>query len=496
MSRTCGGGHASRTVKRARTTGRIPLTFLRSIPTQIVGLALGFWGYHELLVYWMRERGIDLGAVTPDRHVAPLYAEFHTRVGLRILPALAVMVGFLLLSHRWISRNGPPVLTAMLFFVLIGISVAQIDGYPELEGERRAAFLVPYSRTKLEHFGAVPRVDEIGLRTFVRDYAKPEIFETLPAHARTHPPGCTVFLWVVSKIFGSGLLAASLASILFTSLAIPAVALLAEERYGKAVSRYALVLFLLTPNVVLFTTTSMDGPSMVFPVWSVYLFCRAARSRCRGEPAILLSSLAGLALAFGMFMTYATVCIGFFIAGAGLLALGFDRTRFVPILQVAGVAAVAFAGFYVLMFAGVGFNLFDALWASVAHDASTMGTGHESLAQYLQLSSAGLLAFLIGVGIPLTAVWVREVVASIREARSGGSLDLYVLAFPPTLLAIAFSTLFTMEVERIWIFLAPFLVIAAAKHLHARGRPADFWWVAGLLGTQILVFEVFLEMYW
>ena len=58
--------------------------------------------------------------------------------------------------------------------------------------------------------------------------------------------------------------------------------------------------------------------------------------------------------------------------------------------------------------------------------------------------------------------------------------DTFVIGFLITLLFFTFSTLFTMEVERIWIFMAPFFVIPVAKYLSTRPR-SDLYWVACLL---------------
>ena len=52
-----------------------------------------------------------------------------------------------------------------------------------------------------------------------------------------------------------------------------------------------------------------------------------------------------------------------------------------------------------------------------------------------------------------------------------------------------------MEVERVWIFMVPFIIIPVAKYLSQRGI-ADFYWVAGLLCLQLVLFEVTLYTYW
>lgn len=468
----------------------------------------------------MRETAVNLGAVRYRTHIVPLYAEPSFDLSLWVLPALVVCLGFLYLCHKYLLSGVSArrlIWIAVLCFVAISISVALIDGsrVPE-EGEtvQVLGLLEPYTRTSLEYYGDVPRVNELGIRAFLRDYSKPELFDTLSGHTRTHPPGGVLFLWFFSKILGYNLVSASLISIVFTALAVIPIYCLGERLYGEKVARYALLLFLITPNFVMFTGTSMDGPFSVFPILGVYLFYEARARETRLDQKWHkfrpYSLLTGLSLALGMFMTYSTVVVGVFLCIIPLL----ERKRFVQYLKVLLFAAAGFIGFYLFLFVLTGFRPIEALLAAIAKDEMGMGTGYESLSRYFHLSFANLFAFLIGVGFPITAVWLRQIISTIAEwrrdalasgqARDGTGipwmlrhekLDGFVIGFLITLLLFTFSTLFTMEVERIWIFMVPFFVIPVAKHLVDRPI-SDLYWVAGILTVQLIVAEVFLYTYW
>ncbi len=494
---------------------------IKKIPVQIGGLALFFFVYHLFLYYCMREMSINLGAVRFEKHILPLYAEPSFDVSWWILPALVICIGFLYLCYKYLlsGADGRRLIgVAIICFLAIHISVAQIDGYRELEQdgetERVLTLLEPYTRTSLEYYGDVPRIDELGLHRFLRDYSKPELFNTLSGHARTHPPGGVVFLWFVSKIFGYNLISASLISILFTAITVIPVYRLGTHLYGEKVGRYALLLFLITPNFVMFTGTSMDGPFSVFPILSVYLFYKAREQETLPDQVWYgfrpYSLLTGISLALGMFMTYATVVVGIFLCVVALL----EREQFRQYLKVLLFAAVGFIGFYVLLFLLAEFQPIEALWAAIKKDEKGMGTGYESITRYFHLSFANLFAFLIGVGLPITMVWLREVVVSVKawrqntrasEPESNGirlpwifrhdALDSFIVGFLITLLYFAFSTLFTMEVERIWIFMVPFFVIPVAKHLTSRPI-SDLYWVAGILVGQLILGEALLYTYW
>ena len=494
---------------------------IRLIPVQIGLIALFFCVYHLFLKYIMRETGLDLGAVGYNRHVVPLYAQPSFDLSLWILPALIVCVGFLYLCHRYLLSDvsdGRLIGIAIVCFIAINISVAQIDGYREIGAEdakeRVLTLLEPYMRTSLEYYGDVPRVDELGIRRFLRDYSKPEVFDTLSGHTRTHPPGGVLFLWHVCGLFGYNLISASLVTIIFTALTVIPIYRLAEMLYGKTVAKYALLLFLITPNFVMFTGTSMDGPFSVFPILSVYLFYVARERETVPDQKWyefrLYSLLTGISLAVGMFMTYSTVVVGVFLCVTALL----ERKRFRQYLKMLLFASAGFIGFYLLLFVLTGFRPIEALWAAIKKDEAGMGSGYESIERYLHLSFANLFAFLIGVGFPITTVWLRQLTSTIKEWReetrspeqeSGErrtlwifrheNADTFVIGFLITLLYFTFSTWFTMEVERIWIFMVPFFVIPVAKHLTARSL-TDFYWVAGILVAQLIVGEVLLYTYW
>ncbi|MYF55896.1 glycosyltransferase family 39 protein [Candidatus Poribacteria bacterium] len=499
---------------------------IRSIVGQTAIIALFFLFYHIILKYIMRETGLDLGAVNYAHHFVPLYASPEFSVSFWLLPALIVCIGFLFLCYKFLKLSLLPdninsrtlITIAIVCFIAINISVALIDGYHEIPTETDTEQILklyePYTRSGQEYYADVPFIDEMGLRVFLRDFTNRELFDHLSGHTRTHPPGGVVFLWLVSKIFGYNLVSTSLLSILFTALTVIPFYKLAERLYDKKVALYALLLFLITPNFVMFTTTSMDGPFSVFPILSLYLFYEARKRET--DPTIPIdafrpySFLTGISLALGMFMTYSTVVIGVFLCVIPLL----ERKRFVQYLKMLAFAATGFIGFYFILSVLTDFQPFEALWLSIKKDERGMGTGYESINRYLHLSFANLFAFLIGVGIPITTVWLRQMVKSVKDWKQNSVLtenenseergswllrteesDTFNIGFLMTLLFFTFSTLFTMEVERIWIFMVPFFVIPVAKYLTERPR-SDFFWVSGMLVLQLILMEVLLNTYW
>ncbi|HIE28312.1 TPA: hypothetical protein EYP66_13590, partial [Candidatus Poribacteria bacterium] len=119
----------------------------------------------------------------------------------------------------------------------------------------------------LQYYADVPEFESIGdiFRNYVQKAPK------LTVHSGTHPPGGTLFMWLVAHLFVYDKLTTSFAIILFAPLALIPMYLLSEQFYSRKVGLYTLALYLVTPNLVMFTATSMDAVFTVFLIWSVYL---------------------------------------------------------------------------------------------------------------------------------------------------------------------------------------------------------------------------------
>ena len=122
----------------------------------------------------MRAASINLGAVKLHSHAVPFYAAPQVNLSLWILPALIVLTVFICLCRKIFLQQSMSTLwliaVSLLFFLVIGISDAMIDGYRE---GQLPAFLEPYTRIGLEYYGDVPKVNEVSIAYFFRDYAEP-----------------------------------------------------------------------------------------------------------------------------------------------------------------------------------------------------------------------------------------------------------------------------------------------------------------------------------
>ena len=177
---------------------------------------------------------------------------------------------------------GTQVRTAIGFVLLVNLTTAMMDA-----GVKSITW--PFSMTGKEYFG-----DAAHLRNpmqLLKDYPTMH----LSHHAMTHPPGGVLFLWVVRKIAGEGLMTASLAAIVMTALTIIPAAMLARRFLSPAALSIFIGLYVLTPNLVLFGATSMDGVFAFFLICTAYFFFATTGARC----ALAQNDLAPFTSAYG-----------------------------------------------------------------------------------------------------------------------------------------------------------------------------------------------------
>ncbi|HEV3003594.1 MAG TPA: glycosyltransferase family 39 protein, partial [Pirellulales bacterium] len=373
----------------------------------------------------------------------------------------------------------------MIAQVLIAASVAMIDG-----GPRR--LWRPYEvLADTDYIGAVAEVDSP--QSFLREY--PRLMPGLPMHCQTHPPGGVLFLWAIALLFGAGPVPAAWATILASSLAVPAVYLLARDVLDEPAARLAAGFFILSPSIVMFSATLLDAVFAVPIVWSVYFLWKA-----RAWRPVLFGTLAGATGSVAAMMTFSASFLGLWATAVFVLTALAERERARNTLVALVAGAATFAAFYAALYAWSGYDPLATLAEAMAGQKRIMaGRGHDSLRQDLHFALANLVAFLFCAGVALAALWMRRVVRLLRGG--GRSRDsLFAGSFVIALAIFDSAPLYTLEVEHIWLFLVPFLAIAAAAVAGGDKSGSDEQGVARLalvlLAVQTVLMEVFLETTW
>lgn len=456
-----------------------------------LALLVAFVAGHFCLRWLMLHTGLVLGAVRPGvkvYRIVPLYVYWHPHYKTGLLIALAVVAGFVWWAWRFCLRPTPArdvVPSLMIWHLAIAVPVALIDGGPKKLWE-------PYHiHHRSDYIGAVERIDSP--RQFLHGYAR--LMPELPLHCRHHPPGGPLFLWWIARLFAAGPVAASVATLLVASLTVPAVYLLAREVLDEAPARLAACLFLLAPNVVCYTATCMDAVFMTPLVWSFYLLWKA-----RGRHPLILGLAAGLAVSLAALMTFSASFVALWAVVLLAITVLADRPRLANALIGFSMAVLTAAIFYFVLYAWSGYNLFEVLDAAFQGQAGVMkGRGHSSLRQSAFFAITNLVAFFFCAGLPLMVLWFQQLARELRSATASRGRWL-TLSFALTLLLVDLAPLYTLETERIWIFMVPMLATGAAMRLSAdvQGTRLSPLVLATLLllAVQTVVMEMLLEMVW
>ena len=483
--------------------------YRRPIVALIAACALAivaFAAYHFYLRELMLDRGLTLGAVRPGvkvYRIVPLYLYWRPRLKTGVLIATAVCAAFV----WWLRRSmkaanvaelvrvleGPDrtgqtshefgyVGCLMMWHVAIAVAVAVVDGGP-------ATLAAPFTiHHRSDYIGAVERIDDPA--TFLRDY--PALMPDLPLHCRHHPPGGPLLLWLIARLLGPGPVAASVAVIVLSSLAAPAVSLLAREVLNEGTARLAAGLFVLAPNVVAYSATCMDAVFMVPLVWTIYFLWRG-----RYRSPIASGIAAGLFGSLAALMTFSTSVVALWaIVSLAATAL-VDRSRLCNAALTLALAAASSLLFYAALHLCTGYDPLAVLQQAFAgQDEIMKGRGHNSFRQSAHFAVTNLAAFAFCSGLPIVLLWLRQTAAEIRGVRLQRGTRCLLLSFAAALLLVDLAPLYTLETERIWIFLVGFVAIGAAAWL---GRFAESPLVTTVLllqAGQTIAMEMLFEWVW
>lgn len=462
-------------------------------------LALWFAG---MLLLW------EVGVESIYGHPTPFYALFAP-----VLPGVAGMAGVLvcLSFGGWALRRGavagvladPEMVPetsrslarflggVFLFLALFACAVAVLRG---LNGLAQA-----YQREAYEVVGDIGKAPSI--RAFFGRYLG--IHPYLSMHGKVHPPGPAALLWMLSYVVTNSALALSLATVAVASLAVFPLYGWVRELFGPRSAPVAVLLYAVTPGVVLFTATSADALFTPFTLTALWLFQRALRG---GRPAP--AAAAGMAFACATLLKFSLLGIGAWFALCGLVLLR-RRDRWVAVFRTAVVMLGAFLAVHVAVRLWSGFDYVAAFQAAKAQFDTDQFHLDELDPRYpgwtfrLFFNPATWFYF---AGIPVSLLFLRCCALPGRAASEPGA---EAALFPPrtvlVLLALAVLALNLLylargEGERSAMYLYPFL-IAPAAHALAKvcgreRRTAVLWAALALMAGQTLLTELLFYTYW
>jgi methylthioxylose transferase len=289
-----------------------------------------------------------------------------------------------------------------------------------------------------------------------------ELVPSLPVHVAGHPPGLMLTLHALGIESPGGMAALCIG---VGALSGPLAYLVGRELLDERGARLAAVLLALAPGALLFGATSADAVYLTLGLLAAWpLTARSWRVRAAG----------GAALALASFFAWSLLAVG---AWAAILAL--RRGGLPAAIALVAVCGAALVAFYALLHAATGFDPIGTLRAT----EDVYRAGIASMRPYWYWLFGSPVAFLLVLGLPIS--WF-----ALRGMAAGETLALAIFA----VIAVAALVGFTKaETERIWLFLAPFVCLAAAAALDRRAplRP-----LLAALAAQAVLYEVLFDTIW
>ena len=378
----------------------------------------------------------------------PIYKRLDVNFNSWIILPIGVFSIYIFLLRSVLQSECPiplPVLIALFIGlkVLIDVSVTMING----------EFLPPGIQ---EYINDVPNFSSLG--DILHNYASKA--RTLTRHAGTHPPGAVLTLWLATRLFSYSNMVKVFLIIFSAPLTLIPLYLVAQQLYDRKIATYTLAFYLVTPNIVIYTATCMDAFFSLSLVSSTYLIFYSIKKK-----TAILAVLTGFLLSVSMFLTFATTFLGIYFIVLTVVTYLKNREEFKSHVIVLTVSGGTFCLIYLIMYWMAGYNILTNLHMAMEVDQSGIGTGYESPVRYFLVSGTNLFGFFSMIGITTTTLWLRELGHATQNLLKNKKFSIFLITYVVALIPMVFSTLYLTETERIWLFMAPFVLIPAAKNL-------------------------------
>jgi len=294
-----------------------------------------------------------------------------------------------------------------------------------------------------------------GPRVFLDRFA--ETVPALPVHVAGHPPGLLLMLDALGITSPGGMAALCIG---VGAFGVPLTYLVGRRVLDERRARVAALLLAFAPGALLFGATSADAVYLTLGVLAAWpLAARSWPARAAGA----------MALAVASFFAWSLLAVG---AWAAIVTLRRDGWR--AALALSALCGTALIVFYAALHGATGFDPIGTLRAT----EDVYRAGIASVRPYWYWVLGSPTGFLVVLGVPITWYALR--------AR-------HTLAFA-IFAVIAFAAVmgFTKaETERIWLFFAPFVCLAAVA-----GRDMPLRPVLALLAVQALTWELAWDTIW
>ena len=284
--------------------------------------------------------------------------------------------------------------------------------------------------------------------TFLPAYT--EQMKFLGAHNNHYPPGVLMLMKLNNEsfpyLFKILVLIAPILSI------FPLRALLKHFSISNESINVYIAFYISSSALLFFPGKAITPLHLPIATTFLYLFVKSIHNGKIGYALI-----AGLILALYAFLSFSFIVFGFFCFVYLSTLLFYSKIEFKQIVKPSLTIGVTFVFIYTVIYLFFDFNLITCFNTALHNESAQMKiTGGDSLARYFIVSSGNLLAY-IGVFAPIIIGIYAERIHS-GALRSKTPFVLLIKSVLLTIIILSFSGGFHLEVERIWIFLTPFVL--------------------------------------
>lgn len=288
----------------------------------------------------------------------------------------------------------------------------------------------------------------------------------LGAHNNHYPPGNLMLLKLNNELYPYLVKKAVIfAPILSLLPLIGILKQLGAER--KAINRY-IAFYISSIALLFFPGTSLTPILVLLASSSLFFLLKAIQSR-----SILNGVLSGLFFAFYAFFSFSFIFFAFFSAIILLLFLRFRFLKIGPLLISLLSVILSFLIIYSIVFTLFDFNIYSCLNTAIHNENLQMKSSFfENISRYLIVSSGNLLAYLGFFG-PIIIAFIALYFSSKKKEKDN-RIHLIIRSVLITILILSFSNQFFLEIERIWIFLSPFMLFIVIPNVFENNKNESY----------------------
>jgi hypothetical protein len=398
--------------------------------------------------------GVLLGAPHP-----PFIAAWDPRAHPAGWAAVALLAAAVLGAPRLLSARASPARFALGAFagtLVLRLALAALRDGP---GAWSRVFDVARSgEAKNEYLAGLPAL-RYGLGFFLDRFA--ELVPSLPVHVAGHPPGLMVVIGALGADTPARLAALCIVA---GAASAPLTYALGRRLVPERTARVAAVLVGMAPGALQYGATTADA---------LYLTLGLVAACGLASPEWPARAAGAAALAVASFFAWSLLAVGAWAVILLWLRAGPRRA-----LETAALCGLAVGGLYAVLAVVAGFDAPGALRAT--GDVYRLGVASGRPYAFWVFGSP--VAFLLTLGVPIA--WLA--------ARALGRGDRLAIAIWSVLAISAVLGFTKAETERIWLFFAPYVCLAAAPLVTRRGLTP----LLALLAAQAVVAEALFGTPW